>query len=313
MNLSPMNLNFSYRLLALRCCITLLLLSLTASCADIPSIFEIDLSFSVSNGAATNKNYIETGDTATLSWALPTNRTALDQHLISLTIAGQAQAINTAAATQSGTMQVSPTLTTIYTMTAVYQYNTSSGTTVTNMPVTLFVDEPKIADVVTDPSLQNCFTVTYANQFNETILDCSSQLPPIADLTGIGNFTTLETLLLNDNSITDILPVASLTNLKILRFGDNLVSDINPIGGLTKLRSLTIENNGGIADVVVLATVLSTMKSNILLQPSEVIGYVDADGLPESACTILENLGSLRFNIDASQCCFIYKGEVCTP
>ena len=274
---------------ALRSCITLLLLSLTLSCGTFPNIYEVDLKFSVSNGAATNKNYINTGDIATLSWTAPTTRLGLNQHLISLTVAGQNQAINTAVATQAGTLQVSPTITTIYNMTAVYQYNSSTDTVTSTLPVTLFVDEPTIADLVPDASLQSCFSVTYANQFNETLLDCRSKLPPIADVTGLNHFTTLTTLLLTDNSLTDITPIASLTNLQILRIGDNAISSLSPLASLTKLESLSLTNNSGIMNVSVLPTLHNLV-------------YVDATGLNTINCPILRALVKPELVVDAPQC-----------
>jgi hypothetical protein len=278
--------------------------------------------FSVSNGEATNKNYIETGGTATLSWTALTLRTAYDQTLISLTVAGQNQAINTAVEEQAGTMQVSPTVTTLYTMTAVYQYSNGNTKTVPKF-VTLYVDEPTVADIVPDTELQKCIAeshgqqFTYARQFNEYMTaqknahpdyfygttECESK--GVADLTGIGYFTTLEKLLLDVNSITDILPVASLTNLKILRFGNNSVSDINPLQYLVNLESLTIAGNGGITNI----SVLPTLKDKKLT-------YVDAEGLnalDSFNCTILQNLAVCDgFTVDPPTVCTEFR-DPCFP
>ena len=74
----------------------------------------------------------------------------------------------------------------------------------------------------------------------------------ISSLTGLENFTALDTLILTRNQITDITPLANLNNLKSLWLSSNQITDITPLANLNNLHTLWLYNNQ-IAEVEPLA------------------------------------------------------------
>ncbi|CCZ45288.1 uncharacterized protein BN702_01331 [Bacteroides sp. CAG:545] len=66
----------------------------------------------------------------------------------------------------------------------------------------------------------------------ESTVDC------VTDITGLGYFTSLETLSLKFNSVSDIKPIEGISTLKVLILGENPISSINldKLGELTDLR-----------------------------------------------------------------------------
>ena len=72
-------------------------------------------------------------------------------------------------------------------------------------------------------------------------LDCSGL--GIADLSGIGTFTGLESLRLSDNAIRDLAPLEALSSLEELYLDSNQVVDPVPLFGLLSLRTLDISRN----------------------------------------------------------------------
>lgn len=65
----------------------------------------------------------------------------------------------------------------------------------------------------------------------------------IEDITPLGSFTNLQTLVLYNNRISDITSLSTLTNLRTLRLELNRVSDISPLRNLKNLESLQIDDN----------------------------------------------------------------------
>lgn len=65
--------------------------------------------------------------------------------------------------------------------------------------------------------------ITQAHVHALTSLDARNA--GIADLTGLGVFSSLERLRLYNNNISDLGPLSSLANLQDLGLGDNDISD----------------------------------------------------------------------------------------
>ncbi len=65
----------------------------------------------------------------------------------------------------------------------------------------------------------------------------------ISDISGIENFTSLQTVYLTNTQISDISALKGLTNLQYLNLHDNPISDIGALKGLTNLKSLSLANS----------------------------------------------------------------------
>ena len=63
---------------------------------------------------------------------------------------------------------------------------------------------------------------------------------PITDISGLENFTNLESLDLSFHQIRDVSPLAGLKKLTTLSLGGNPVSDLTPLAGLTNLEVLNL-------------------------------------------------------------------------
>lgn len=83
--------------------------------------------------------------------------------------------------------------------------------------------------------------ITQAHVHALTSLDARNA--GIADLTGLGVFSSLERLWLYNNNISDLGPLSSLANLQDLGLGDNNISDISALSGLTKLTTINLTHN----------------------------------------------------------------------
>lgn len=83
--------------------------------------------------------------------------------------------------------------------------------------------------------------ITQAHVHALTSLDARNA--GIADLTGLGVFSSLERLWLYNNNISDLGPLSSLANLQDLGLGDNDISDISALSGLTKLTTINLAHN----------------------------------------------------------------------
>jgi hypothetical protein len=83
--------------------------------------------------------------------------------------------------------------------------------------------------------------VTRLNLNNEMQRYISGETP-IKDISGLENFTNLESLDLSLHEITNISPLAGLTKLTSLSLEGNPVADISPLAKLTNLKVLILSN-----------------------------------------------------------------------
>jgi len=93
-----------------------------------------------------------------------------------------------------------------------------------------------------DITLAEAQAVTRMNLSNELQRTISEETP-IKDLSGLENFTSLETLDLSNHAVTDISPLAGLTKLTTLSLSGNPVTDVSPLAGLTKLKVLMLSGS----------------------------------------------------------------------
>ncbi len=92
-----------------------------------------------------------------------------------------------------------------------------------------------------DITLAEAQAVTRMNLSNELQRTISEETP-IKDLSGLENFTSLETLDLSNHAVTDISPLAGLTKLTTLSLAGNPVTDVEPLAKLTNLKLLILSN-----------------------------------------------------------------------
>ena len=96
------------------------------------------------------------------------------------------------------------------------------------------------------------FTITRADLSSLEVLKASSK--GIANLSGLEWATSLDTLVLDNNSITSLDSLARLTNLEYLDLQRNWsITDVTPLAGLTNLERLNLDYNR-ITDVSPLAS-----------------------------------------------------------
>jgi len=93
-----------------------------------------------------------------------------------------------------------------------------------------------------DITLAEAQAVTRMNLSNELQRTISEETP-IKDLSGLENFTNLETLDLSSHAVTDISPLAGLTKLTTLSLAGNPVTDVSPLAGLTDLQLLVLSGS----------------------------------------------------------------------
>lgn len=112
--------------------------------------------------------------------------------------------------------------------------------------VVVFADpllEAMVREAIGKP--EGDITIEEASTVTELSLDIDYQQDPaegtqIRDISGLENFTSLESLGLHFHAISDISPLAGLTKLNSLSLGGNPVEDIEPLSGLTNLGWLTL-------------------------------------------------------------------------
>ena len=92
-----------------------------------------------------------------------------------------------------------------------------------------------------DITVAEAEAVTRLNLSNE-LQRYISEETPVKDISGLENFTNLESINLSFQGITDISPLAGLTKLTSLSLGGNPVNDITPLARLTNLKVLTLSN-----------------------------------------------------------------------
>jgi len=127
---------------------------------------------------------------------------------------------------------------------------TTSSLVETSVPVVVTFADPVLeamirgamGKTVGDITLAEAQAVTRMNFSNE-IQSYISEEAPIKDLSGLENFTSLETLDLSSHAVTDISPLQELTSLTTLSLAGNPVADVSPLAGLTKLKVLMLSGS----------------------------------------------------------------------
>ena len=94
------------------------------------------------------------------------------------------------------------------------------------------------------------FTITRADLRSLEVLKASDK--GIANLSGLEWATNLDTLVLDNNSITVVTPLAGLTNLEYLSLGSNKITSLDSLARLTNLEYLDLQKQS-ITDVTPLA------------------------------------------------------------
>lgn len=94
----------------------------------------------------------------------------------------------------------------------------------------------------TDNALEVEMTIEQINALKEFEY-LGNDTKKIKDISGIENFTQLETLKLNKNDITDIEPIKNLTKLKNIEINGNKLKSLADLSALTNLQVLNISDN----------------------------------------------------------------------
>ena len=129
----------------------------------------------------------------------------------------------------------------------VAEVTTTSSLVATSVPVIVTFADPVLEAMIRgsmgktegDITLAEAQAVTRMNLSNE-LQSYISEETPIKDLSGLENFTKLETLDLSNHAVTDISPLQGLSKLTTLSLADNPVMDVSPLAGLTDLKLLLL-------------------------------------------------------------------------
>ncbi len=122
-----------------------------------------------------------------------------------------------------------------------------------------------VADALTsvnDSNLRDCVN-TATSQPNDKYalllysLSCNNLA--ITELTGIEQFSGLNSLYLGNNQITDISPLVNMTTIQSLYLGSNQIADISPLANMTTIQSLDLSSNQ-VSDISPLAN-MTTIQS----------------------------------------------------
>jgi len=132
----------------------------------------------------------------------------------------------------------------------VAEVTTTSSLVETSMPGIVTFADPMLEAMIRstmgktegDITLAEAQAVTRMNLNNELQRTISEETP-IKNLSGLENFTSLETLDLSNHAVTDISPLAGLTKLTALSLAGNPVADVSPLAGLTDLRLLVLSGS----------------------------------------------------------------------
>ena len=111
-------------------------------------------------------------------------------------------------------------------------------------------DDPVLDEMVRGALGQPDGDVTLAQAQAVTRLDLSreyerylSEDTPITNISGLENFTNLESLDLSFHAVSDLSPLAGLTKLTSLVLSGNPVTDVSPLAGLTSLKLLVLSDS----------------------------------------------------------------------
>lgn len=132
---------------------------------------------------------------------------------------------------------------------SVAEVTTTSSLVETSVPVVVTFADPVLEAIIRGTmgktegniTLAEAQAVTRMNLTNE-LQHTISEETPIKDLSGLENFTSLETLDLSNHAVTDISPLQGLTKLTTLSLAGNPVTDVSPLAKLTNLKLLILSN-----------------------------------------------------------------------
>jgi hypothetical protein len=130
------------------------------------------------------------------------------------------------------------------------EVTTTSSPVETSTPVVVTFADPVLEAMIRgamgkpegEITLAEAQAVTMMNFSNE-LQSYISEVTSIKDLSGLENFTSLETLDLSNHAVTDISPLQELTKLTTLSLAGNPVEDVSPLAGLTKLKVLILSGS----------------------------------------------------------------------
>jgi hypothetical protein len=132
----------------------------------------------------------------------------------------------------------------------VAEVTTTSSLVETSVPVVVTFTDPALEAMIRGTMGKTEGDITVAEAQAVTRMNFSNELQryfleeaPIKELSGLENFTNLETLDLSNHAVTDISPLQELTSLTALSLAGNPVADISPLEGLTKLKVLTLSGS----------------------------------------------------------------------
>ncbi len=234
-----------------------------------------------------------------------------------------------------------PTVTTTSSNPAVEVTTTSSPVEISAPGVVTFADpvlEAMIRSTMGKPegeiTLAEAQAVTRMNFSNE-LQSYISEVTPIKDLSGLENFTSLETLDLSNHAVADISPLAGLTKLTVLSLSGNPIVDISPLAGLTKLKVLMLSgskaqdysalsnlvnlqvlmlDNSTISDLTPLAGLTTLRQLHLANSPVEDLSTLEPiyANLTDKDFVIATTLAELGFNLDENSRQAIYDTEEAT-
>ena len=126
---------------------------------------------------------------------------------------------------------------------APYSASKAQDTTPASNPEVVFTDVglTQAVRAVLLPADDITTTLYQADLLRLTVLKASDK--GIKSLSGLEYATNLDTLVLDNNSITDVTPLARLTNLEYLNLNENSITDVAPLAGLTNLEYLNLRRN----------------------------------------------------------------------
>ncbi len=150
----------------------------------------------------------------------------------------------------SGTLQVFPTQTTTYTLTA---YASGSNNAVYNSvrQVTIHIGPRADFSLVEDPALRDCLEdtgFTHLEQFD--VIYCLDR--GIESLAGLEQFTQTRSVSLDNNAVAHLSPLAQMPLLNTLSISNNALEALDALAASDTLRNIVAYNNR-ISDVTALA------------------------------------------------------------
>jgi hypothetical protein len=120
----------------------------------------------------------------------------------------------------------------------------------TTVPIVVKFVDPVLEEMVRGAMGKTEGDITLAEAQAVTRMDLNNEFQRyisketlIKDLSGLENFTSLETLDLSNHAVSDISPLAGLTKLTALSLAGNPVADVSPLAGLTNLKVLILSGS----------------------------------------------------------------------